>query len=147
MPFVSITRLRLRAARYLPAFVWHTATSMRQLRRAPGFLDGTIAADVGRRTFWTATVWRDLAAMRAYRNTGSHMKAMPHLLHWCDEASVAHWEQADVAVPGADDMLARMTREGRLSKVRHPSAAHAAGAAAGDGRAPVARGVPMRPVA
>jgi hypothetical protein len=126
MPFVSVTRLRLRAARLLPAFAFRTWRSTRQLKRAPGFLGGTATAGAGL-AFWTATVWTDEAAMRAYRNADAHMRAMPKLIDWCDEASMTHWVQDDDTVPGYAEMERRMIAGGRLSKVRHPSAEHAAG--------------------
>jgi hypothetical protein len=125
MPFISVTRLRLRSLRFFPRFAWHTLASTRQLRRASGFLGGQFAGE-GLRGFWTVTAWRDEAAMRAYRNTDAHMRAMPKLLGWCDEASVAHWSQATAALPEPATAVERMRTEGRLSKVRHPSPAHAA---------------------
>jgi len=133
MPFISVTRLRLRSLRFLPGFAWHTAVSTRQLRRAPGFVAGQFAGE-GLRGFWTVTAWRDESAMRAYRNTAAHMRAMPKLLGWCDEASVAHWEQDTPELPGPAAALARMRAEGRLSKVRHPSPAHASRQTAPEGR-------------
>ena len=45
MPFASITRLRLRSRRFLPGFAFHTWRSMRQVRRAEGFLSGAVLAD------------------------------------------------------------------------------------------------------
>jgi hypothetical protein len=50
---------------------------------------------------------------------------MPYLLDWCDEASVAHWEQADETLPSWTEADRRMRQSGRASKVRHPSAEHA----------------------
>ena len=126
MPLISVTRLRLRSARFLPAFAWHTFTSSRQVRRAPGFLGGWLAGEGGLNGSWTITAWRDEAAMRAYRNTAAHMRAMPKLLHWCDEASVLHWEQETAALPDMPEAWRRMVAEGRVSKVLHPSPAHAA---------------------
>jgi hypothetical protein len=65
--------------------------------------------------------------MRAFRNSGVHMNAMPKLLRWCDEASFTHWEQADAAVPDADTAYQRLAREGQLSKVNAPSARQRSG--------------------
>lgn len=126
MPFVSVTRLHIRSARFLPWFVYHTWRSARQIRRAPGFLDGRLALG-GTRSFWTVTSWLNEAAMRAYRNADAHMRAMPKLMDWCDEAAVAHWEQDAAALPGMVEAQRRMIADGRPSKVRHPSEAHATG--------------------
>ena len=46
------------------------------------------------------------------------MKAMPKLLDWCDEASIAHWTHEDTGLPSPEEALARMRRQGRLSKVK-----------------------------
>jgi hypothetical protein len=46
-------------------------------------------------------------------------------MEWCDEASVAHWEQAENELPAWTEADARMRQSGRASKVRRPSAAHA----------------------
>ncbi len=51
---------------------------------------------------------------------------MPKLLIWSDEASIAHWEQADATLPTAAEALAQMVAQHHLSKVRYPSADHAA---------------------
>jgi len=126
LTFVSLTRLRLRSLRFLPAFMPHTWRSTRQIKTSAGFLGGYLATE-GVRGFWTITAWDEEAAMRAYRSSGDHLRAMPKLLAWCDEASVAHWRQAGNELPGPTELLKRMVDEGRLSKVRHPSPAHASG--------------------
>lgn len=59
--------------------------------------------------------------MRAYRSAGAHLKAMPKLLNWCDEASVAHWEQESVELPSWSEAHQKMATQGRMSKVKHPS--------------------------
>jgi hypothetical protein len=125
MPFVSVTRLRLRAIRFLPGFAFHTLRSMRQVRRAEGFLAGSVLRD-RHRTFWTLTVWDGAAPMRAYRDSDAHRTAMPRLQHWCDEASVVHWDQPGPDVPSWAEAERRMRASGRPSRVRHPSTRHAA---------------------
>src|ERR1700761_503535 len=123
MPFVSVTRLRIRAFRFMPAFLFRALQSNRQVQRSPGFLMGSLLAD-RRRTFWTLTLWTDQQAMRAYMTSGNHRAAMPKLLEWCDEASVAHWDQSEPALPSWEEAVRRMRAEGRPSKVRHPGPAH-----------------------
>jgi hypothetical protein len=76
-------------------------------------------------TFWTLTAWDSQEDMRNYMTNGSHKKAMPHLMHWCDEASVAHWTQEDEILPSWSETDRRMRTDGRASKVNHPSQHHA----------------------
>ena len=124
MPFVSLTRLRLRSIRFLPLFALHTLRSLRQVKSAPGFLDGGLLPDRSW-TFWTITAWYKEEDMRRYMTAGAHKAAMPKLMHWCDEASVTHWEQPGDALPSWDEADQRMRSSGRPSKVRHPSPHHA----------------------
>ena len=98
MPLISVTRLRVRSIRYLLQFVWQALASARQAQRAPGFLGGRIVREA-RNTFWTMTAWKDISAMKAYRDMGVHQRAMPRLLDWCDEASVVHWDQRAQSFP------------------------------------------------
>ncbi len=56
MPFISVTRLRIRSLFFLPAFAFHTLRSIRQVRTAAGFLDGNLLPD-RHRTYWTMTAW------------------------------------------------------------------------------------------
>ena len=126
MPVISITRLHLRSLRFVPMFSVYTLASALQARRSEGFLGGLVGSDAERGA-WTMTAWRDDAAMRAYRNSGIHRRAMPRLLKWCDEASFAHWQQSDATLPAPDEAHRQMLAQGRLSKVSYPSAAQAAG--------------------
>ncbi len=124
MVFVSLTRLRLRSLRFVPLFFLQTTASLRQVRRSQGFRTGALLADRSW-TFWTLTAWDSQEAMRNYIISGAHKRAMPHLMHWCDEASVAHWEQEDATLPPWSEADQRMRSSGRASKVLHPSPQHA----------------------
>lgn len=70
------------------------------------------------------TAWDSQESMRNYMTNGSHKSAMPHLMHWCDEASVVHWEQESLALPNWSEADKRMRQDGRVSKVRFPSPTH-----------------------
>ena len=52
-----------------------------------------------------------------------HGPAMRKLLEWCDEAALVHWTQEDEELPTWTEAHRRMLREGRPSKVNHPSEA------------------------
>jgi heme-degrading monooxygenase HmoA len=124
MAFVSVTRLRIRSLRFMPHFGLLLISTRRQVRVAPGFKRGSLLAD-RQLVFWTLTVWESAQAMRDYMLGGSHRAAMPHLVEWCDEASVAHWDTDGDDVPAWPDADRRMRETGRASKVRHPSPRHA----------------------
>lgn len=124
MVFVSLTRLRVRSLRFMPLFAIYAVRSRRQVSKAPGFLNGALLAD-RKWTFWTLTAWENEAAMRAYMTSGAHKQAMPRLMQWCDEASVAHWAQENEVLPSWKEADWRMREQGRISKVRHPSPQHA----------------------
>jgi len=124
MPFISVTRLRIRSWRFLPSFLIGFIGTRRQVSKMPGFQSGSLLADRSW-TFWTMTAWDSRESMRGYMTTGAHRAVMPHLLDWCDEASVVHWEQPEPALPSWTEADRRMRESGRTSKVRHPSPRHA----------------------
>jgi hypothetical protein len=120
---ISVTRLRVRALRFLPGFAVDAVRSRRQVSRASGFRGGALLADRAW-TFWTMTSWESEADMRRYMLAGPHRAAMPRLAEWCDEASVVHWEQTGATLPGWTEADRRMREMGRPSKVNFPSAQH-----------------------
>jgi hypothetical protein len=122
--FISVTRLRLRSLRFLPHFAILTFRARRQAQAAKGFGGGSLLAD-RRLTFWTITGWASAEDMRTYMMAGDHRAAMPKLVDWCDEACVVHWLQPEEQLPSWTTAYERMRREGRASKVRHPSPRHA----------------------
>ena len=122
MPFVSVTRLRVRFWRYLPAFLLGSMRALVQAKRAPGNLSSSVLRDA-HLAFWTRTVWDDEAAMRGFMLSGMHRRLMPRLLDWCDEAAVVHWISDAAQPPSWLEAHRRLQAEGRPSKVKHPSEA------------------------
>ena len=120
MAFVSVTRLRIRSWRFLPAFYLQAWRSTRQARRSPGSLSVALLPDADR-VFWTLTVWSDETAMRSFMTSAAHKQVMPRLLEWCDEASVAHWSQEGAEPPSWQEAYRRMQENGRRSRVNNPS--------------------------
>jgi hypothetical protein len=125
MPLIAITRLRVRSARFLVPFFFQAARSGMQARRARGNLSLAVLRDA-RRTFWTRTMWSDEEAMRSYVSANPHGQIMRSLAEWCDEASVVHWLQAAPGAPSWPDSAERMQRDGRPTRVNHPTADHRA---------------------
>jgi len=121
---VSLTRLRIRSVRFVPLFLFHATRSLQQAKKTPGFRAGRLLNDRNW-TFWTITAWDERASMLRFMTGGAHKRAMPHLMHWCDEASVAHWEQEESTLPSWEEADRRMRASGRASKVNHPSPEHA----------------------
>lgn len=123
MPVVSITRLRVRSWRYLVPFLFYALRSSRQAGHSNGNLAVSLLRDIDS-TFWTRTLWTTASAMKDFMLAPPHRKAMKHLLEWCDEAALVHWEQETGAEPDWPEAHRRLQSEGRRSKVNHPSPAH-----------------------
>jgi hypothetical protein len=109
----------------MPAFLWQTFRSNRQVSRSQGFRAGRLLVDA-HRTFWTLTAWEDERSMKAFRGSGAHSQVMPRLFQWCDEAAYAHWMPAEEKLADWTEAYERLAREGRLSRVAHPSVDHEA---------------------
>jgi hypothetical protein len=124
MPVVSITRLRVRSWRYLPAFFVQTLRIARHAAKAKGVLEVTLLRDST--TYWTGTSWSSEAAMTAFMNAAPHASTMRSLLEWCDEAALVRWTQDTADLPSWVDAHWRLEMEGRPSNVKRPSAAHTA---------------------
>ncbi|MEP6674880.1 MAG: hypothetical protein ABJA78_06985 [Ferruginibacter sp.] len=121
MPFVSITRLKLRSIFNLPAFLFTNEASAKTLVKTDGFLSGKELTDKNL-TFWTLTIWENDAAMKSFRNSAAHKKAMQKLPFWCSEGSYFHWIQDDETLPPLAFAAERLLKEGKTTKVRKPSA-------------------------
>jgi len=125
MPVVSVTRLRVRSCRFMPAFSFAALRIGKQTAQADGCLTAKVFRD-RRNAFWTLTCWESEAAMKAFMVAGPHGAAMRKLLEWCDEAALAHWTQDTGELPSWEEAHRRILRHGRVSKVNHPSDAQKA---------------------
>lgn len=125
MALISITRLHVRSWRFLPMFFVYALRSARQAAKAEGNLATKLLRDQ-RNTFWTATAWTTDAAMKQFMLAGIHRQAMYKLPNWCDEAALVHWAQEEDDLPSWTEACTRLEKEGRRSKVDHPSAIHTA---------------------
>ncbi len=125
MPVISVTRLRVRSWLFMPAFILAAMRIGKQTVQAEGCKGAKVLRD-RKRAFWTLTCWESEAAMKGFMLEGAHGEAMRKLMHWCDEASVAHWEQEGEQMPSWGEAHRRMLRHGRASKVNHPSDAQKA---------------------
>lgn len=123
MTLISVTRLRVRSLRFLPAFLWYALQSNHQAKHAPGNLASTVRAQ-GNNVFWTITAWDSEASMRSFMRSGSHGKAMPKLQNWCDEASVVHWQQENATLPTWTEAETAMIAGGRFTPLKYPSIDH-----------------------
>jgi hypothetical protein len=122
MPFVSVTRLRVKSIFYLIPFMRANEASVKEIKKSKGFLKGKELIDK-KLTFWTITIWDNEESMKEFRSSTSHRIAMQHLPKWCDEASYHHWVQEETEFPTWDNISEKLYSEGRLSKVRNPSKA------------------------
>ena len=123
MPFVSITRLKIRSLLYFISFARANSAALKELVTIKGFIAGKELTDKGL-TFWTLTLWDDDRSMLQFRNSASHRKAMQRLPDWCNEASYFHWNQEQNTLPGWIEASGRLITEGKLTKVRHPTQRH-----------------------
>jgi hypothetical protein len=122
MPFVSITRLRVRSWRFLPIFLFSAWRAARQARLMPGSLAVALLRDADF-AFWTRTLWAGESDMRGFMLAGVHRRIMARLPEWCDEAAVVHWLQDDREPPSWQEACRRLRQDGRPSRVKHPSPA------------------------
>jgi hypothetical protein len=64
--------LPLKRARSIPGFLRDAMAIRRQLSRADGMLGYALDAELGRKTFWTFSVWEDQASLDAFASSDPH---------------------------------------------------------------------------
>ena len=122
MPFISVTRLRVKSLFFLIPFMRANEASVNEIKVSKGLLKGKELIDK-KLTFWTVTIWENEESMKKFRGSIAHRNAMQQLPKWCNEASYHHWIQEDDEFPSWDIVSKKLFSEGKLSKVRNPSKA------------------------
>ena len=120
MPFISVTRLRVKSLFFLFSFIRANEASVKELKSSTSLLMGKELIDK-KLTFWTITLWEDEESMKRFRGSLSHRNAMQNLPKWCSEASYNHWVQEENECPNWTTISDKLYSEGKLSKVRNPS--------------------------
>jgi quinol monooxygenase YgiN len=125
MPFVAVTRVRVRTRRYFPLVLLQLVRSGRQERRAEGNLSAELLREADG-TFWMRSVWHTDASMQHFIDSPERRIGMRRLARWCDEASATQWPQLSSAAPPWPEAHRRLQEGGRPARVDHPSSDHLA---------------------
>jgi heme-degrading monooxygenase HmoA len=96
---VVATRFVVRRRRDTLPFLRAALASGREAERVPGFLGGTVLADLWNRRFWTVSVWASPEAVRFYGSAPAHATAMRRTEQWAAEAQVERWRTPTCEVP------------------------------------------------
>lgn len=120
MPFVSVTRLRVKSLFFLFSFMRANEASVKELKSSSGLLMGKELIEK-KLTFWTITLWENEESMKRFRGSSSHKNAMKYLPKCCNEASYHHWVQEENEIPNWTTISDKLFSQGKLSKVRNPS--------------------------
>jgi len=96
---VVATRFVVRHRRDNLPFLRAALVSAREAEAVPGFLGGTVLADLWNRRFWTVSVWASPEAVRSFGSAPEHAKAMRRAEHWAAESRVERWRTSASEVP------------------------------------------------
>lgn len=126
---VSVTRLRVQSIWFMPLFALHAMRSSAQAMRSEGIVHFSTRLE-DPFTHWTKTVWKEESDMKRFRNSGAHQLAMRILSGICSEASYTRWQQENAEIPTWEEAHKALLENGKLSKLKKPSAFHLAGRSA-----------------
>ena len=91
------SRLPLKRRRSIPGFLRDTLASRRQLARADGLVGYALDAELGRKTFWTFSVWEDQASLDAFAAADPHRAIIARLRPLMGQTRFEFFQ-----VPGSD---------------------------------------------
>jgi heme-degrading monooxygenase HmoA len=73
------SRLPLKSHRSIPGFLRDAMAIRRQLAHASGLVGHALDAELGRKTFWTFSVWEDQASLDAFASSDPHRRIIRRL--------------------------------------------------------------------
>lgn len=126
---VVATRFVVRRRRHTLPFLRAALASGREAQAVPGFLGGTVLAELWNGRFWTVSVWARPDAVRSYGSAPAHAAAMRRTEHWAAEAQVERWRTHALEVPSLVETAKRLgvpaPRRGLVRRLRpdHPESA------------------------
>jgi hypothetical protein len=123
MPFIVVTRLRLRDPAFFDEFFVSAVAVVEQATSAEGNLGADVLAEANN-TYWTRTAWQDRDLMDRFVGSEPHLSAMGRLDEWCDEATFVDWEQAGAELPDWQDSYARLVVGGHVASLTQGTGAH-----------------------
>ena len=109
MPFIVVTRLRLRDPSFFDAFFASAVAVVEQATSSEGNLCPDVLAEANN-TYWTRTAWEGRDPMDAFVGSEPHLSTMGRLDEWCDEAGFVDWEQAGAELPDWQDSYGRLVQ-------------------------------------
>lgn len=123
---IVVTRFVVRRRCDTMRFLSAALLSARETEEVPGFLGGTVLADLWNRRFWTVSVWASPEAVRSYGSAPAHAEAMRRTKDRATESQVERWRTSATEVPTLADTAKRLgapaPRRGLLRQLRpqHP---------------------------
>lgn len=119
---IVATRFVVRRRRDAVPFLRAALVAGREAEAVPGFLGGTVVADLWRREFWTVSVWASASAVRTYGSAPGHATAMRRTQDWASDAQVERWRASGSQVPSlldiADSLGASTSPRGLIRRLR-----------------------------
>lgn len=123
MAYLSMTRLKLKSARYVIPFLVYNERVVKQIRTSEGFLKGKLLA-TPTLSMWTTTLWASQEALKAFYLNGTHRIAMAKLNEWSSEAASAH-QQVDInELPSWGYISTQLCKIGHFTALKEPSLEH-----------------------
>jgi heme-degrading monooxygenase HmoA len=117
---VVATRFVVRRRRDTLPFLRAALASGREAEAVPGFVGGTVLADLWNGRFWTVSVWASPEAVRSYGSAPTHATAMRRTQDWAAESQVERWRTSIPDIPTLADTADRLgVPAPRRGLVRH----------------------------